>query len=361
MNILLSCAGRRNYIIDYFLAALSPLGGKVFASNNQAGAVALLVADEGFVVPGLYDPAYLDAVIRICHQHEIRAIVPLFDLELPILASARELLAAEGIRAVVSSRSVVEICNDKWQTADFLARCKLQAPRTYVGLDAAFRALAANEITFPLIVKPRWGMGSIGLLEAEDENELKVLHAKALRIIGRSYLATESTKDPDRSVLVQEKLEGQEYGLDVINDLQGKYMATLVKKKLAMRSGETDSAITVDEPRLRQLGEQLALCLGHVGNLDVDLFLNDSGAYVLEMNARIGGGYPFSHLAGADLPQAIVAWLRDEPADPSCFQLAYNVTGFKGIRPLSAVKSPLDYAAAGAGITVWDTHEVLEQ
>jgi len=174
-------------------------------------------------------------------------------------------------------------------------------------------------------------MGSIALLEAENEAELRLFYQKARKIIRRTYLATESQRDPEKDVLIQEKLHGQEYGLDVINDLEGNYVTTFVKKKIAMRSGETDGAITVDCPQLRQLGKQLAKGLCHVGNLDVDVFVNDRGAHVLELNPRFGGGYPFSHLAGANIPAAIVAWLRCIPADPTWFEISYNVTGYKGL------------------------------
>lgn len=343
MNIILTCAGRRNYIVEYFKIALSPYGGNVFAANSDSAAAALIPADKGFLVPSLYNEAYIDGLIQLCSDHNVQAIIPLFDLELPVLAAAKKRLDSHGIHAIVSSSEVVDICNDKWQTVDFLARHGLPTLHTYTSLDAALKALASGELTFPLIVKPRWGMGSIGLQEAEDEHELRVLYGKVQRSIAQSYLVTESSRDPERSVLMQEKARGEEYGLDVINDLQGRYVVTLVKKKLAMRSGETDSAMTVDEPRLRELGEQIAVHLGHVGNLDVDVFLDESGAYVLEMNPRFGGGYPFSHLAGADLPAAVVAWLRGEVPDPSCFQVEYNVTGIKGIQPMRVSSAPVDY------------------
>lgn len=340
MNILLTCAGRRNYIVDYFKIALSPFGGKVFAANNHAHAAAFISADQSFIVPSLYDPDYIDVLIKICHEYDVRAIIPLFDLELPVLAKARKRLAAEGITAVVSSPEVVNICNDKLLTVDFLSNNGFKAPRTYMNIETALKALSSNEIEFPLIIKPRWGMGSIGLLEAQDENELRVLYNKSRRIIESSYLANESYQDQKKSILIQEKLRGKEYGLDVINDLDGVHVITFVKKKISMRAGETDSAVTVNEPQLRDLGAQLAVDLGHVANLDVDVFVNENGIYILEMNPRFGGGYPFSHLAGANLPSAIVAWLRGEKAQPSCFHIKYDIKGVKGILPLKIDISP---------------------
>ena len=74
-----------------------------------------------------------------------------------------------------------------------------------------------------------------------------------------------------------------------------------------MRSGETDMAKVIDDPKLTILGAKLASLLKHRGNIDVDVLENEDGElFVLEMNARFGGGYPFSHLAGADFPLALV-------------------------------------------------------
>ena len=128
-------------------------------------------------------------------------------------------------------------------------------------------------------------------------------------------------------------IDGQEYGLDIINDLEGNYQSTIVKKKIAMRSGETDCAMTVNMKKLTQIGEKLSVVLNHVGNLDCDLFINNKEEiYVLEMNARFGGGYPFSHLAGVNLPKAIIKWLRNETVDVDKLLTAQpNVIGQKDI------------------------------
>jgi carbamoyl-phosphate synthase large subunit len=52
--------------------------------------------------------------------------------------------------------------------------------------------------------------------------------------------------------------------------------------------------------------------LGHVGNLDCDVFIGPNGISVLELNPRFGGGYPFSHLAGVNLPAVLLAWASNQ-------------------------------------------------
>jgi carbamoyl-phosphate synthase large subunit len=69
------------------------------------------------------------------------------------------------------------------------------------------------------------------------------------------------------------------------------------------------------------IGEQL----GHVGVLDCDLFASDQGYSVIDLNPRIGGGYPFSHVAGANVPAALISWINGEQPDPKCFQIRPNL------------------------------------
>ena len=63
------------------------------------------------------------------------------------------------------------------------------------------------------------------------------------------------------------------------------------------------------------MGKCLGENLKHVGNLDCDILEQDGKYYVLELNPRFGGGYPFSHEAGANLPGAIIRWCQGEDVD----------------------------------------------
>jgi carbamoyl-phosphate synthase large subunit len=334
MNILLTCAGRRNYIIDYFKDALKEFG-KVYAVNSTKESSALAVADQGFFVPPLSSPDYINAVITICREYDISVIISLFDLDLSVLAFAQKKFREYGINVIVSSPEVIKICNDKWKTCQFLLNIGLCTPKTFIDLNSAIQSLTKKEINYPLIIKPRWGTGSIGLMEADNQEELEVFYNKTQRIIKNSYISQMSESDESKhNVLIQEKLTGKEYGLDVINDLSGQYVTTFVKEKITMRSGETDSAVTVNFPQLIELGKHLSSNLQHIANLDVDVFVNGDNIYVLELNPRFGGGYPFSHLAGANIPAAVVAWLQNQTPESSWLEIEYGVVGVKGIIPI---------------------------
>lgn len=328
MNVLLTFAGRRNYLVKFFQEALEGRG-RVFAADASESAPALAEADKSFVVPDVTHEDYLDVLLAICKKHQVRLLISLHDLELPLFARERARFEDIGTLPVVSSPDVIDVCFDKWATAEFLHRCGLGAPRTYLSLAEARAALSQGKVTFPLVVKPRWGTGSIGLEYPENDKELELIYQLVKRRLSRTYLAEVSATDLDKCILIQEKLQGQEYGLDVINDLQGQYICTFVKRKLVMRAGETDQAVTVSDPRLEQLGEVIGRELGHVGNLDCDVFVNGDARFVLELNPRFGGGYPFSHVAGANLPAAIIAWTEGKEVDPSWFKIEPDVTASK--------------------------------
>jgi carbamoyl-phosphate synthase large subunit len=308
--------------LKYFKENLAE-GDKVVATDMQLSAPALQVADVKLQVPAVYDPEYVNITLNICKEQQIDALLSLNDLELPILAENKTRFEELGVKVIVSSPEVIDIAFDKYKTAQWVESLGLVAPKTYVRLEDAKRALAAGEIEFPLFMKPRWGSGSIGLESIADMEELDIYYNLLMKKIKKTILATASVGD--EYILIQEKLTGSEFGLDIMNDLEGNHVAISVKQKLAMRAGETDKAVTVDLPEVREMGRKIGEALGHIGNLDVDIMQRADGAYcVLELNPRFGGGFPFSYEAGVNMPKAIIQWIKGEDVDPAMLQPEYG-------------------------------------
>ena len=171
----------------------------------------------------------------------------------------------------------------------------------------------------------------------KDEDELELAYDLLQRRLARTTL-TGPFGDPNAesgiNLIVQEFIVGDEYSLDIVNDLSGRYITTLAKQKLGLQAGETDSAVTVSDERLERLGRTLGRALGHVGNAECDIFLGSTGTHVLELNACLGSTYPFAHVAGANLPAALIAWALGETPDPAWLRAEAGVRSGRSSRLL---------------------------
>lgn len=309
MNILFTCAGRRNYLINYFKEALGNKG-KVIAADSNLLAPALADADLAVQLPSIYEDNYIDELAKILKDNDVNAVISLNDLELPILSANKDKLESESCKVIVSSGEVIDIGFDKWETYRFINRAGLKSPRTYIDLEKAKKDMESGIIKFPLVLKPRWGSASIGIEFPESMEELELSY-KLLKIkLKRTVLNEASQKAYEESILIQEKVDGIEYGMDVLNDFTGTFYGSYAREKIGMRAGETDKAESVIDPKLSEVGRKIGENLGHIGNLDCDVFLTNEEVFVLELNPRFGGGYPFSHESGVNTAAIYIAWLE---------------------------------------------------
>lgn len=308
-NILFTCAGRRNYLINYFKQALNG-NGLVIAADNQISAPALADADVAIKVPAIYADDYLDHLKEIVKTQKVNAIISLNDLELPILAEHKDEIEDLGAKVIVSDPEVIDIAFDKWRTYTFFKENGIGTPKTYLTLKEAKNAVQNGDLEFPLIVKPRWGSASIAIDIVENEEELELAYKLQTIKVKKSILKDASASDIEKSILIQEKINGTEFGIDILNDFEGNHYGSFIRQKMAMRSGETDKALSVINEKYSSIAKKIAEQTRHIGNMDCDFFVCDDKVYYLEMNPRFGGGYPFSHEAGINTPAIYIAWLN---------------------------------------------------
>jgi carbamoyl-phosphate synthase large subunit len=325
MNILFTCAGRRNYLLKYFkhIADL-----KVIACDASIYAPAFNDAQEYFIVPEIFEPNYLDALLDEAIRRNINAIIPLNDLELPLLSQNRDLFLSHGINIIVSNPDVIEICFDKLKTLEFAGSLSIKSIPTFVCPEEANKYLSRFPDT-KFVIKPRWGTASVGIEYPKDGYEVEMQYNILRNKFKNAFRSHENCSEQEKCILIQKKIIGTEYGIDVINDLKGNYKATLIRKKVAMRSGETDKAETIYDDKLTRLGERIGNQLKHIGIIDCDLIVENENIYLLEINPRFGGGYPFSHFAGANVPEAYVAWLKGKPTPQCCFNYQPGILAAK--------------------------------
>lgn len=309
MNLLFTCAGRRNYLLNYFKEIIGEQGC-IIAVDSNASAPALADADVALKVLPIEHPEYIAELKRIIDRYQVEMVISLNDLELPLLAKHRSYLESSGARLIVSDQNMISIASDKWKTFRFFQKLNIQTPLSFLSVTDALIAIAENRIDFPLILKPRWGSGSMGIMHVDNPNELALAYAWLTVEIKKSALNPMSRNDIDGAIIIQEKIIGEEYGMDILNDFEGRYYGSFARKKLTMRSGETDVAITVIKKEFSDLGKALARATKHIGIMDCDFFVANEQIYFLEMNPRFGGGYPLSHAGGINVPGIYLEWFK---------------------------------------------------
>lgn len=327
MNVLLTSVGRRAYMVKYFKEALGE-NGTVHVCNSDDKTVAFHYADKHVISPLIYDAAYIPFLLEYCKKNKIDMLLSLFDIDLPVLAANKKRFEEIGTQVIVSDPEVIEVCNDKWKTYQFLTANGFHTPKTFLTLQETLLALDSGELHYPIVVKPRFGCGSIAMSVAEDELGLIYYYRRNTRAVNNTYLKYESGTVNEK-IIYQECLNGQEYGADIINDLKGRFQHVNIRKKIAMRAGETDIAELVEEPEIYKELKRLGRLTGHIGNMDCDVFMTKSGAYILEMNARFGGGYPFSHEGGCNLPLALINWIKEKDVSPDMLVSQTGIIEFK--------------------------------
>ena len=304
MNVLLSAVGRRAYLVEYFKQVVHPLGGKVYATNTHADATGFLSADEATIVPPSADPAYVDVMVGLCKKWNIKLLFSLHDWDAPVIARARRRFLDVGTIPVMGSGELLATCLDKYATVKAMESIGIKCPKTVLS-----KVEAIELLDYPMIVKPRWGQGSLGLFKVSNRDELDAAYALS-ELQAKRFAAVCPEIDANQpQLIIQECLPGPEYGCDIVNDLNGRFRRAFVKHKFAMRSGETDAAESILHPAIEAAAARIGSWSRHLGCMDSDWMLGTDGEpYLIELNPRFGGGYPFTHCAGVSVPQACVEW-----------------------------------------------------
>lgn len=321
MNILLSTVGRRSYIADYFRSAIRSSGGNIIGTTDRHDldsefTVGLLACDKSFVVPSVKSPDYIETLLDICKHENVKMMCSLFDMDCHILSDHLEKFQALGVTTFIPDRKVSDICFDKLKTHQFLNEIGVGSPATFCSLEEFNKSPAA----YPVIIKPRYGFASLDMHFAKNEAELL------------AYF------NPDVHI-IQELLGGKEHSFDILTDLDGNVLSCVVKRKLKMRAGETDQAITIKNDKLLDLALFVGEKLGYAGPLDVDVFVDGDNFHILEFNPRFGGGYPLAHAAGARFPELMMEIASGGKPKEIIGQYIEDMVMVKDMKP---VTMPLD-------------------
>lgn len=311
MNILILSAGTRDKVVQYFKKEIGNKG-RIIATDCSNLAPAVYDADAFYLVPRITAPEYLDVILDICQKEQITGVFSLIDPELSLLAKEREKFLAVGTTPIISDYDLVEICFDKYRMYQLLQKMQIPTGKCYVDKEEFYRAVEKGEISYPVFVKPVKGSASLHINQVGSSKEMEVLF--------------ELYDD----LMIQEYMNGQEYGADVYIDMiSGKCTSVFVKKKIKMRAGETDKSVSYKDEKVFELIRSFVETCGFRGMIDIDIFEIDGVYYISEVNPRFGGGYPHAYACGVNMPAAVIRNLNGQENEVSIGDYAENICMMK--------------------------------
>lgn len=286
-NVLITSAGKRVTLVQLFqkeLKKVNPEGKVLTTEMNPALSPAGHVSDGCFQVDRVTAPGYLEELLKLCVEQNVRVVVPTIDTELVLLSQNKELFARHGVALMVADYDFVKLCRDKRNTNEFFEAHDIRFPKP---VDAH------NAPTYPMFAKPYDGSLS-----------------KDLHVIRSAEDLTQEILDNPKLIYMEyiDKKVYKEYTVDMYYGHDHQVKAIVPRERVEIRAGEINKGYTRKNYLVNYLKERMGKLPGVVGCICIQLFYNEETNDVvgIEINPRFGGGYPMSYHAGANFPKYIM-------------------------------------------------------
>jgi carbamoyl-phosphate synthase large subunit len=295
--VLLTGVGKRYDIVSAFAQHATTI-----AADPNPLAPAQYAAHHRTTVPRIEDPDYVPALQALCEKHHVGAVVPLTDLDLEVLAHARK---AGQLPAFVPDPEIARATFDKYEAHLLLERLDLPSPPTVLPGEPVEH--------YPVMIKPRQGSGARSIHRADDPRAAEFF--------------VDYVNEP---TMVQWWMDGPEFSIDALSDLDGRCLNAIPRSMLESRGGESIKGTVLDDPELVALGRRVVEALGARGPCTVQVFRDKQiGLGITDVNTRFGGAFPapmYAALPGRTYPELIVRMARGERIDPHVGEYRAGVT-----------------------------------
>lgn len=225
------------------------------------------------------DEGFYDYLADFITEHEIQVYVPIAEPEIRFFLEREDLLERISTltRVVIPNREALEVGFDKLKTVAFLEQHNLPAPQTIPGV-----SFSDSDLSYPFILKSRFGAGGKGLHLVESKNDWDYLSAK---LILDQYIAQELVGSAD-----------EEYTCGLFRSRNGEIRSIIFQRELS--GGYSSYGRRVENEQIESLLIRLATGLDLEGSINVQLRLQKGVPYIFEINPRFSSTVYFRKLFG---------------------------------------------------------------
>lgn len=247
-----------------------------------------------------FEPLTLEDVLNIVERETgdgrretgdtqlVKGVIVQFGGQTPLnLANS---LHAAGVPILGTPPDAIDLAEDRDRFGALLKELAIPAPANGMARNADEAVAIAQQITYPVVVRPSYVLGGRAMVVVDDEASL------------RTYMAEAVSVSADRPILIDRFLEDAfEVDVDAICDGEDVVIGGVMQhiEEAGIHSG--DSACVLPPYKIshyhlniiREYTEKLALALGVRGLMNVQYAVKDDVVYVLEVNPRASRTVPF--------------------------------------------------------------------
>lgn len=292
INVLVTGSGSLYGVAIVQSLLKSKLPCRLICCDTDPMTLGCYLGDRAYLVPPVNErKAWLDKMTTICQREKIAAVFIGSSHEVPLFAEFRgRITAATGAKIFVHPWTVIKKCTDKWQTMIFLKQKGFYHPRTmqWPG-DNPKLSRFLQEVSLPVVAKPRFGAGSEGVVVLKEEQEIKDFLADK-----KQYLLQEYLPDTDG-----------EFTVGICVGAKGKVLSSIALKR-TLRDGMTMAALSGPYEDICHYCERVAVSLGAYGPLNIQLRLKQQSPYIFEMNPRFSSSTGMRIALGVNEPELLL-------------------------------------------------------
>jgi len=264
------------------LEAQQELKLKIIAADMDPTAAGLYLADEHMIIPAAKDPHFIDEIIKKCKWKKVDLIIPIFDLETPIFAQAKQRIKKEaGAEVLVNDYDVIDICNDKLKSHGYAEAKGIKVPILNPDESPHFE----DTDSIRTIAKPISGVGSKGIHRFKTRQEVETARLQ--------YGTTHR---------FWQEIEGIEYSIDTLSDSKGHCLVACPRERIVVKAGQMVKGCTTKDKELVDWGKNVADAFRLKGAGCIQVKKRDEDLFFIEVNPRYGTGLSLTVGAGLNIP-----------------------------------------------------------
>jgi carbamoyl-phosphate synthase large subunit len=235
-----------------------------------------------------FEPLTLEDVLEVIHKENPHGVIVQYGGQTP-LKLANDLEAA-GAPIIGTSPDSIDLAEDRERFQQLVEKLNLRQPPNRTARDTESAVQLADEIGYPLVVRPSYVLGGRAMEIVYNESEL------------RRYMREAVSVSNDSPVLLDRFLDDAiEVDIDAISDGEDVLIGGIMEhiERAGVHSGDSACSLppytlsAAVQDRMREQMRKMALELKVVGLMNAQFAIKDDVIYLLEVNPRASRTVPF--------------------------------------------------------------------